>query len=137
MNKTLMKFLHRGLIFSGFGPIIVGIVYLFLEMLVDDITLNGYDVFTGIVSVYLLAFVHAGTSVFNQIESWSAPKGLLCQLTVLYFSYLICYLINSWLPFDITVVIIFTAIFVVAYLLIWLIVYLIVKQTSKKLNAKL
>ena len=36
----------------------------------DDFSLGGSEVFLGIVSIYLLAFVHAGASVFNQIEHY-------------------------------------------------------------------
>lgn len=137
MNKYVKEFLHRGLMFSGFGPIIAGIIYCVLSYTLKDFSLGGMDVFIAIVSTYLLAFVHAGSSVFNQIEHWGIMKSLLCQLGTLYVAYLICYLINSWLPFDITVVAIFTAIFVSTYLVIWGIVYLCVKGNAKKLSEKL
>ena len=75
--------------------------------------------------------------MFNQIEHWGIMKGLLWQLSVLYVAYLLCYLINSWLPFDIAVVAIFTSIFVATYLVIWGIVYLCTKGNAKKLSEKL
>jgi hypothetical protein len=71
MNKGYFKaFLHRGLIFGGFGPIIVGIVFFVLSLTLEDFSLSGQEVFFAIISTYLLAFLQAGASIFNQIESW-------------------------------------------------------------------
>ena len=123
--------------FSGFGPIVAGIIYFVLSYTVKDFSIGGKETFIAILSTYLLAFVHAGSSVFNQIEHWGIMKGLFCQLGTLYVAYLICYLINSWIVFDTTVVAIFTAIFVVGYLAVWGIVYLCVKGKAKKLSGKL
>jgi len=132
MNKYLKAFLHRGLIFGGFGPIILGII-----CAVSDPVIAGGQLLLGIVSIYLLAFVQAGASVFNQIEHWSIPKSMLCHFATLYAAYVGCYLVNSWIPFDWRVVAIFTAIFVLVYLVVWLTVYICIKLTSRKLNAKL
>lgn len=137
MNKYVKEFLHRGLIFGGFGPIITAIVMLILSHTINDFTLTGNEMFLGVVSTYVLAFVHAGTSVFHQIEHWSLMKALLCQLGTLYAAYVTTYLVNCWIPFNLSVVLIFTAIFVVTYLVIWGIVYLCVKNTSRKLSKKL
>ncbi len=137
MNIYIRGFLHRGLIFGGFGPIIMGIIYLILSYTVTDFTVGGTEAFTAILSTYLLAFVHAGSSVFNQIEHWSIMKGLFCQLGTLYVAYVGCYLINSWIPFEFSFVLIFTAIFVAGYLAIWVVVYLCVKNSAKKLSEKI
>lgn len=137
MNKYVKEFLHRGLMFGGFGPIIMGIIYLVLSYVIKDFVLGGDEVFVVTVSIYLLAFIHAGSSVFNQIEHWSTMKGLLWQLGSLYVTYTACYLLNSWIPFDFSVIVIFTVIFVVAYLAIWAVVYLCVKGNAKKLSEKL
>lgn len=137
MNKHLKSFLQRGLAFAGFGPIIAGIVFLILGNTITDFSLTGYQVFMAIISTYILAFVQAGASVFNQIEEWPLTKSLLCHFVSLYAVYISCYLINTWIPFEPMAVLIFTAIFVVGYLAIWLIVYLSVKATTKKLNSKL
>ena len=137
MNKYLKEFLHRGLVFGGFGPIILGIIYAILEGSASDFSLNGTQVLIAIISIYLLAFVQAGASVFNQIESFSIPKSLLCHLSVLYVAYVFCYLINSWIPFNPTVILIFTAIFLVIYFAVWLTVFISVKTVSRRLNEKL
>ncbi|MBP3940879.1 MAG: DUF3021 domain-containing protein [Christensenellaceae bacterium] len=137
MNKYFKEFLRRGLIFGGFGPIILGIIYAILDSTIENFALSGNQILIAILSVYLLAFVQAGASVFNQIESFSLPKSLFCHLGLLYAAYTICYLVNNWIPFDPKVILIFTAIFLAAYLTIWAIVYLSVKKASSKLNAKL
>ncbi len=137
MNKYLKSFLHRGAVFSGLGPIVLGIVYAILSVNIKNFSLTGSQVLVGIVSVYLLAFVQAGCSVFNQIEEWPLVKSLLCHFICLYVAYVTCYLVNTWIPFESTILLIFTAVFVALYFIIWLVVYFIVKLTSKKMNSKL
>ncbi len=137
MNRYLKEFLHRGLVFAGFGPIILGIIFFILEKTIDEFSVSGGQILLGIVSTYILAFVQAGASVFNQIEHWSLPKSLLCHFGMLYAVYVICYILNSWIPFEWEVIGIFTAIFAVGYFIIWFTVYFIVKATGKKLNATL
>lgn len=137
MNRYFKSFLHRGLIFAGFGPIILGIIYAVLQKTVPDFSLNGVQILIAIVSVYFLAFIQAGASVFNQIESFSVPKSLFCHLSVLYLAYTSCYLINSWIPFEPKFLITFTAIFLIVYFAVWITVFISIKITSKKLNAKL
>lgn len=137
MNKYLKDFLHRGLMFGGFGPIVLGIVYFVLSKTLDDFVLGANEVLLGIVSVYMLAFVQAGASVFNQIEEWPLPKSLLFHFLTLYAAYVLCYVLNSWIPFVPKILLIFTAVFAAIYFVIWITVYLSVKAASKKFNAKL
>ena len=136
-TRPVRDFFFRGLMFGGFGPIIAGIVYLILHFTLQDLTLTGLQVFTVIVSTYLLAFVHAGASVFNQIESWPLAKSTLCHFGLLYIAYVLCYVINSWIPFEPLVLGIFTAIFAVGYAVIWLAVYVSIRVTVKRLNRSL
>ena len=104
---------------------------------VTDFTLTGGQVLLAIVSTYLLAFVQAGASVFNTIDHWPLAKSLLCHFATLYAAYTLCYLGNTWIPFEPTVLLIFTAIFVGGYFLVWGIVWLCVKTASKKMNKQL
>ena len=136
-TRPVRDFFFRGLLFGGFGPIIAGIVFLVLHFTLKDLTLTGLQVFTAIVSTYLLAFVHAGASVFNQIESWPLAKSTLCHFGLLYVAYVLCYVINSWIPFEPLVLGIFTAIFAVGYAVIWLAVYVSIRVTVKRLNRSL
>lgn len=135
-KQTWKEFCHRGLMFGGFGPIIMGIIYAITDKTAASFSLGGMEVLTAVVSLYLLAFVQAGTSVFHQIEKWSASKAALYQLGSLYVMYVACYLLNSWIPFRLSVVLVFTAIFVVGYFVIWFAVYLSVKAACRKLNEK-
>ena len=123
--------------FGGFGPIIVGIVYFILSETVENFSLDGGQVLIAIISTYLLAFVQAGASIFNQIEHWSPIKSLSVHISIIYAAYLGCYFANSWLQFEWGVVLIFTAVFVVAYLTIWFSVFICVRMASKRLNSKL
>jgi hypothetical protein len=136
-TRPVRDFFFRGLLFGGFGPVIAGIVYLILHFTLKDLALTGLQVFTTIVSTYLLAFVHAGASVFNQIESWPLAKSTLCHFGLLYIAYVLCYVINSWIPFEPLVLGIFTAIFAVGYAVIWLAVYISIRVTVKRLNRSL
>lgn len=134
MNKYLKQFLHRGLVFGGFGPIILGIVYAILQYTVPDFSLNGVQILVAIVSIYLVAFLQAGASVFNQIEHWSIAKSTFFHFLVLYIAYIACYLINSWITFNLNALLIFTAVFVAIYIVVWLTVVITIKAVSKKLN---
>lgn len=136
MNKYLKEFFHRGLMFAGFGPVILGIIFAIIETTQEGFSLGGYEVLIAILSTYLLAFVQAGASVFNQIESWPIAKSLFCHFGSIYLAYVLCYVVNTWIPFEIMAVVIFTAIFLVVYAVVWLTVYFIVKASEKKLNAK-
>lgn len=137
MNEYVRKFLHRGLIFGGFGPIIVGIVFAILEATLDNFSLSGYQILTAVVSTYLLAFLQAGVSVFNQIESWPLPKSLACHFLTLYFAYVITYAVNTWISFEPIAILIFTGVFAVGYALVWIIVVVSIKSTERILNKKL
>lgn len=137
MNKHLKEFLTRGMAFAGFGPIVAGIVYLILSNTIENFSLSGYEVFLAIISTYILAFIQAGSNVFHEIEHWSIPKSTFCHLGSIYVSYLGCYLVNSWIPFNLGVIITFTIIFVAIYFVIWLTVFLTIRATSKSFNEKL
>ena len=137
MNKYMKSFLHRGLVFSGFGPIITSVVFWAISLANSEVIFTGTVVLSGMLSTYFLAFIVAGASVINQIEHWPIGKRSLVHLSILYITYLVCYLVNSWIPFDWIVVLVFTLVFVLTYLVIWLIVYVSSKHTAKKMNDKL
>lgn len=136
MNSYIKKFLHRGLIFSGFGPVVVGIVYFIISMF-TEVSVSGGEMLIAIVSGYFLAFIQGGASIFNQIDSLSPAKSLFCHMGTLYLAYTACYLINTWIPFDPVIIAIYTAIFIIIYLTIWLIVYFTVKVTAMKMQANI
>ena len=82
MKKVIKEFLLRGMMFGGFGPVVLGIIYLILFYTIADFSINGVNVFLGIISTYMLAFIQAGATVFNQIESWSILKSLTTKFSV-------------------------------------------------------
>lgn len=137
MKKYFKDYLLRGLIFSGFGPLIAGLVYLILDIRGVNIDLSGVQIFIAILSTYVIAFVHAGSSIFPQIDRLPKVGAMFIQLGSLYLVYVFGYLINGWIPFNYLVLIIFTSVFVGGFLLIWLIVYLTTKNLTKNLNRKL
>jgi len=137
MNRYVKSFFCRGAIFGGAGPVILGIVYAVLDRTVDGFSLSGKEVLIATVSTYLLAFIHAGASVFNQIDEWPIAKSLVFHFGSLYLAYLACYAVNRWIPFEISVVLIFTAIFAACYFAVWLTVFFVIKLTEKRLNEKI
>ena len=137
MNKYVKNFLQRGVAFGGFGPIVMGIVLWILDLCGVEVALSGTSALLAIISTYVLAFVQAGASVFNQIEDWPIAKSTGLHFLSLYVVYVLCYLLNSWIPFAWEVIAIFTAVFIAVYLAIWLTVYWITKNMSKKMNERL
>lgn len=137
MKRYWKEFLLRGMMFGGFGPVILAVVYYIVNKTGAQTVFSGDEVIRGILSVYLLAFVHAGASVFNQIEEWGISKSIGAHFSVLYLAYSVCYLVNSWIPFDIKVFGFFTLIFITVYFVVWAIVYICVKRSSKLINSKL
>ena len=132
-----VAFLHRGMLFGGLGPLVLGIVYWILGFSIEGFSLAGSEVCSGIVSTYLIAFVHAGTSVFHEVEHWSLPRWMFYQLGALYLVYTLAYLINDWIPFEPLVLLLYTVGFALVYFLISAIVIVSVKQVEKRLNESL
>lgn len=135
MKKHVIEFLKRGMLFGGFGPLMAGVVYLIISIY-TEFTLSPVEVFLSIISTYLLAFIQAGASIFNQMDM-PILKTMALHFSFIYIANVSCYLINSWIPFKWEVIIIFTAIFLITYLIIWLVIYLIINNTTKKMNKQL
>lgn len=137
MKKNVMEFIRRGLIACGFGPIVLGIVYLILYNCDVIETLDVNQVCTGIFSLSALAFVAGGINVLYQIERLPLILAILIHGVVLYIGYLCTYLLNDWLAFGIKPILIFTVIFIVGYFIIWAIIYTATKRNTAQLNEKL
>lgn len=137
MNKYLKSFLSRGLAFGGFGPIILGIVLFIIDLSGVDLALNGVDILLAILSTYVLAFVQAGASVFNQIEHWSLARSLGFHFSAIFIAYTATYLVNSWIPFEPMAILVFCLIFVIIYFTVWLTVYFSVRAYTKRMNEKI
>lgn len=135
MNRYFEEFLKRGFMFSGLGPVVFGIVALCLSN--NGIEMTGKEVFFGIISTYLLAFIQAGITVIEQIEEWSVFKAAFIHMLVIYVIYMATYLINSWIPYNVIVIVIFSACVVIGFIIIWLVAYLASNRTRNLLNNKI
>ncbi len=137
MKKNILEFIRRGLIACGFGPMVLAIFYLILQhqAAVENLTVN--QVCLGIFSLTALAFIAGGMNVIYQIERLPLMMAILMHGGVLYISYLVTYLLNGWLKWGLTPILVFSGIFVFGYLAVWAIIYSIIKHNTAMLNEKL
>ena len=134
MRKIVLEFVHRGLVACGIGPIVLAIFYLILQQQAAVETLTVNQVCIGIFSLSALAFIAGGMNVVYQIERLPLMVAILIHGCVLYVSYLVTYLLNDWLEWGVTPILVFSGIFVFGYLVIWVIIYSIVKRNTEKIN---
>ena len=134
MKKNILEFLRRGLTAAGFGPLVLAILYMILRHQGVIETLTVEEVCLGIVSLSALAFVAGGMNVLYQIERLPLMVAILIHGGVLYISYLGTYLVNGWIEWGITPILVFSAIFIICYLIIWAIIYSITKRRTERLN---
>lgn len=134
MKYILKEFCRRGIAACGLGPIVLAVLYLFLQHngVVETLTVN--EVCIGIFSLSALAFVAGGMNVVYQIERLPLMVAILIHGGVLYVSYLTTYLLNDWLDRGTAPILVFTGIFVVGYLLIWAVIYSIIKRNTDRIN---
>ena len=137
MKKNIKEFIRRGLVACGFGPLVLAVLYQILQSqgVVESLTVD--EVCRGIVSLSVLAFIAGGMNVIYQVERLPLMLAILIHGGVLYISYLATYLVNGWLEWGMTPVLVFTGIFVIAYLIIWMIIYSAIKKHTDKLNEAL
>lgn len=135
MKKIVKEFLMRGLLCMGFGPIVYSIIILILYLCNVEKSIDGINLFKGIISTSLMAFLIAASSVIWQIEKIGIGFQIIIHGLFLYLCYLITYLLNDWLKND--GIIIFSIVFIIGYLLVWLIIYFTEKIKTNKLNKKL
>lgn len=137
MKKNVLEFVRRGMVACGLGPVVLAVLYLVLQHqgLIQNLTVN--QVCTGILSLSALAFIVGGMNVIYQIERLPLMVAILIHGSVLYVSYLATYLINNWLEWGTTPILVFSGIFVLGYLVIWAIIYSILKRNTERLNEKL
>ena len=137
MKQFSLDFLRRGLVACGFGPVVLAILYLILQKSAGLETLTVKEVCTGILSLTALAFIAGGMNAIYQMERLPLMAAILIHGCVLYLGYLITYLVNDWLEFGTTPILVFSGIFVVGYLAIWAIIYCIIKRRTARLNEML
>ena len=134
MKHIVKEFLRRGAVACGIGPIVLAVLYLILQRggTVDTLTVN--EVCVGIFSLTALAFVAGGMNAVYQIEQLPLMSAITIHGGVLYVSYLLTYLVNDWLDWGMTPVLVFTGIFTVGYLLIWAVIYSVMKRNTDRIN---
>jgi len=134
MKKIILEFLRRGFAVCGLGPMVLAVLYLILQRngAIEMLTVS--EVCVGIFSLSALAFVAGGMNVIYQVERLPLMAAILIHGGVLYVSYFATYLVNGWLEWGITPILVFTGIFVLGYLVIWGIIYSIIRKKTDKLN---
>ena len=137
MRKNVLEFFRRGMIACGFGPIVLAVFYLVLQHqdVIETLTVN--QVCLGIFSLSALAFIAGGMNVIYQIERLPLMAAILIHGGVLYISYLGTYLLNDWLEWGVTPILVFSGIFVLGYLAVWAVIYSVTKRNTEKLNEML
>ena len=134
MKKNIWEFIRRGMTACGIGPIVLAILYLILQHQGRLQTLTVNQVCLGIFSISILAFVAGGMNVVYQMERLPLMAAITIHGGVLYISYLITYLVNDWLQWGVTEILVFSGIFVLGYIIIWLIIYSIIKRNTEEIN---
>ena len=137
MKQTVLDFFRRGFTACGFGPMVLAVLYLILQQQENLHTLQVNEVCMGIFSLSALAFIAGGMNVVYQIERLPLMAAISIHGCVLYISYLVTYLLNSWLEWNMAHFLTFTVIFVIGYLLIWAVIYLVTRNNTADLNEKL
>ena len=134
MKHTVKEFLRRGFAACGLGPMVLAVLYLILQYngVVDFLTVR--EVCTGIFSLSALAFIAGGMNAVYQIERLPLMIAVFIHGGVLYLSYLAAYLVNGWLEWGTTPILVFTGIFAVGYLLIWAVIYATMKRNTNEVN---
>lgn len=138
MKKHVMDFMHRGLVASVGGPVILAIIYLCTQGGGEAMTLTVNEVALGILTSALMAFIAAGVSVVYQIEKLPLMWASFIQAIVLYLDYLLIYLLNGWLKSELKVILIFTICFVAGYVVIWTMIYFMsIRPSINKINRQI
>ena len=134
MKKVALGFLRRGVMSCGVGPIILAVLYLILHHngVVENVSVK--ELCVGIFSLSALAFIAGGMNAVYQIEQLPLMVAILIHGSALYVSYLGTYLINNWLEWGATPILVFSGIFAVGYFVIWAVIYSIIKRNTARLN---
>lgn len=135
MKGFISNFVLRGLVACGFGPLVLGMIYLSLNHhgVVENVSV--IEMCMGIFSISVLAFVCGGMTAIYQVEKLHIITAILLHGGVLYAVYLATYLVNNWLEEDLVPLLVFSGIFVVGYIIIWAIIYAINRKRIAKINA--
>ncbi len=137
MKKYALEFIKRGLMAASGGPIILAIVYGIIGAAGEATGFTPNEVCMGILTVTLMAFIAAGITIVYQMERLPLVSAIAIHAGALYLDYLVMYLLNSWIPRNLTGIGIFTAIFAGGYALVWVCIYFSIKAKTDRINRKL
>ena len=134
MKNIISKIFFRGLVAMGFGPLIYGIIMLILHLCNVETSSNGLEIFKGIISTSLLAFLMASINLIYENDRLNLGIKILIHGLVIYIGYLVIYLLNDWIKKDLTTILVFSIIFIIGYILVWTIIYFVDRNKIDKLN---
>lgn len=137
MKRIMLDFLKRGLMAAAGGPVILAIIYGILGATGQVHSFTPAEVCQGILTVTLMAFIAGGVSIVYSIERLPLLPATLIHAAALYADYLMIYLLNDWVPRNLTGVGVFTAIYAIGYAVIWLFILLSIKVKTDRMNQKL
>jgi len=137
MKKLVLEFFRRGFIACGLGPLVLAVLYLILQHQAGLETLTVDQVCLGIFSLSALAFIAGAMNVVYQIERLPLMAAILIHGGVLYLSYLATYLLNDWLDWGVTPLLVFSGVFILGYLAIWAVIYTVTRRHTARLNEML
>lgn len=134
MKSYILDFVRRGLTAWGFGPLVLGGLYLLLHRQGALEILTPQEVCLGIFTLSALAFLAGGMNVVYQIERLPLMAAISIHGGMLYLGYLATYLVNGWLERGVMPILVFSGIFVVGYLTIWAVIYGIMRRNTARIN---
>lgn len=134
MRSLIKNFVRKGIMAAAGGPIILALVYYFLNRVGQLQSLGVEEVVRGILTVTILAFIAGGIPVVYQVERLSLMAATLIHALVLYGDYILIYLFNGWLKQAQTPILVFTLFFFAGYGVIWLFIFRGIKSNVEKLN---
>ena len=137
IGKYYKRFILRGLVAMGFGPIVLAMIYGILGAVGVAESLPVSEFVFGVLTIVALAFLAGGITIVYQIEELGLSKAITAHGVILYLAYAVVYVTNNWLADGIIPFLVFTGIFVIGYLLVWLIIYFITKKSTDKINKNL
>ena len=137
IGKYYKRFILRGLVAMGFGPIVLAMIYGILGAVGVVESLPVSEFVFGVLTIVALAFLAGGITIVYQIEELGLSKAITAHGVILYLAYAVVYVTNNWLADGIIPFLVFTGIFVIGYLLVWLIIYFITKKSTDKINKNL
>ena len=137
MKPLIKRFFQKGLPVAAGGPVILAVVYYFLGQYGVIENLSVGEVVRGILTVTVLAFMAGGIPVVYEVERLSRLAAALIHVLVLYADYILIYLMNGWLQYAKTPILVFTILFFVGFGIIWLFIYKGIQANVERMNREL